>query len=72
MISSLIDTFMPAFSLRHVDRVAVAASPGPVYAAARTLDVSQTGFVRLPLLSSGIDDITRGGAPRPWPEGIRR
>jgi hypothetical protein len=74
---------MPAFSLRQVDRVAVTASPAHAYAAARTLDMSQVGFVHLlfqlrvlpdriaarirgqsylPLLSSGIDDITRPGS----------
>jgi hypothetical protein len=43
---SLIASFMPAFSIRQVDRVAVAASPGHAYAAARTLDMSQVAFVR--------------------------
>lgn len=47
MNSSLIDTFMPSFSLRQVDHVAVAASPGHAYAAARTLDMSEVGFARL-------------------------
>jgi hypothetical protein len=44
---SLIATFMPAFSLRQLDRVAVAASPRRAYAAARALDMSEVGFVRL-------------------------
>jgi hypothetical protein len=44
---SLIASFMPAFSIRQVDRVAVAASPGHAYAAARTLDMSEVGFARL-------------------------
>ena len=47
MTRSLIDTVMPHFSLRQVDRVAVAASPGHAYAAARSLDLSGIGWVRL-------------------------
>jgi hypothetical protein len=43
---SLIASFMPAFSIRQADRVAVAASPDHAYAAARTLDMSQVAFVR--------------------------
>ena len=44
---SLIDSFLPVFSIRQVDRVAVAAGPGHAYAAARTLDMSEVGFAGL-------------------------
>jgi hypothetical protein len=47
MSSSLIDTFMPTYALRQVDRVAVAAGPGEAYAAARSIDLSRIGVVRL-------------------------
>ena len=47
MASSLIDTLMPAYALRQVDRVAVAAAPDQAYAAARSIDFCRIGFVRL-------------------------
>src|SRR3974390_1207348 len=44
---SLLARYMPRFSLRQVDRVAVVASPEDTYAAARGIDLYQLPLVRL-------------------------
>lgn len=44
--ASLIAQLMPSYSLRQVDRVAVAAEPARAYAVARAVDLNRLGFAR--------------------------
>lgn len=45
--TSLLDAFMPAWSLRQVDRVAVRADPGRAWALARSVDFQAMPFARI-------------------------
>lgn len=44
--ASLLDRFMPAATLRQIDRVAVVAEPERAYEVARAVDLYRVGFVR--------------------------
>lgn len=67
--TSLIGQYMPRFSLRQVDRVAVAASPEDTYAAVRAIDLYQLPLVRLLFRLRTLPDRLgarlRGEAPKP-------
>jgi hypothetical protein len=73
-VAPLIAAFMPRWSLRQVDRVAVAAPPERAYALARGLDMSRVGAVRALFALRVLPDRIAAGAGRrsnPAPSSLR-
>ena len=64
---STLDRFLPAWSLRQVDRIAVVAEPDEAWRAVRALDFYASPFVRGLFALRGLPDRLLRGAPAPPP-----